>query len=126
MRRIYDPNQYDFLQPLQPMNTFITWMAFALIASQLFFVINYLWSAAKGPKSGGNPWKATTIEWTAAPSPPPHGNFPGGIPKVYRGPYEYSSPDSDEDFLPQDSPPGPLQVPVEPAGIRASDAGDPS
>jgi cytochrome c oxidase subunit 1 len=126
MRRIYDPNQYEFLQPLQPMNTFITWMAFGLIASQVFFVINYLWSAAKGPKSDGNPWKATTLEWTAAPSPPPHGNFPAGVPKVYRGPYEYSSPDSDEDFLPQDSPPKPLEVPVEPAGIQTSDAGDPS
>src|SRR5213592_1968653 len=29
MRRIYDPTQYDFLKPYQPMNTFITLSAFA-------------------------------------------------------------------------------------------------
>ena len=48
-----------------------------------------------------NPWQATTLEWTAAPSPPiGHGNFPEA-PSVYRGPYEYSVPDADEDFIPQ-------------------------
>ena len=48
-----------------------------------------------------NPWQATTLEWTAAPSPPiAHGNFPE-TPSVYRGPYEYSVPDADEDFIPQ-------------------------
>jgi cytochrome c oxidase subunit 1 len=25
MRRIYDPNQYEYLRPLQPLNTFIPW-----------------------------------------------------------------------------------------------------
>src|SRR5437879_12682696 len=29
MRRIYDPTQYNFLKPYQPMNTFITIAAFA-------------------------------------------------------------------------------------------------
>ena len=38
-----------------------------------------------------------------APSPPPHGNFPT-VPTVYRGPYEYSSPQSDLDYLPQNVP----------------------
>ena len=48
-----------------------------------------------------NPWKATTLEWVACPSPPlGHGNFPE-IPKVYRGPYEYSVPGEKDDFTPQ-------------------------
>jgi cytochrome c oxidase subunit 1 len=47
-----------------------------------------------------NPWNANTLEWEA-PTPPPHGNFPGPLPTVYRGPYEYSSPEVTEDFLPQ-------------------------
>jgi cytochrome c oxidase subunit 1 len=105
MRRIYDPNQYEFLQPLQPTNTFITWAVFALIAAQAIFAFNFFWSMARGKKAEQNPWKSNTLEWTAAPSPPPHGNFPGGTPTVYRGPYEYSSPESELDYLPQDMAP---------------------
>jgi cytochrome c oxidase subunit 1 len=44
------------------------------------------------------------LEWTAA-SPPPHGNFETQ-PVVYRGPYEYSSPEVKEDWLPQNRPLG--------------------
>ena len=57
----------------------------------------------KGKKASKNPWDSNTLEWTAA-SPPPHGNFPGAMPNVYRGPYEYSHPDRDSDFWPQDEP----------------------
>ncbi len=39
--------------------------------------------------ASSNPWHANTLEWEA-PTPPPHGNFPGPLPTVYRGPYEYS------------------------------------
>jgi cytochrome c oxidase subunit 1 len=63
-------------------------------------VINFIWSLFAGKKATQNPWHATTLEWVAAPSPPPHGNF-DEIPTVYRGPYEYSSPEVDEDYLPQ-------------------------
>jgi len=34
------------------------------------------------------------------PSPPPHGNF-AKTPVVYNGPYEYSVPGMEQDFLPQ-------------------------
>jgi len=103
MRRIYDFTQYEFLQPLQPMNQFITLFAFALISTQVLFVINFFWSIFKGEKAGNNPWNSNTLEWTV-PSPPPHGNF-AEMPTVFRGPYEYSSPESDDDFLPQTTPP---------------------
>ena len=63
-------------------------------------MINFFWSMFAGPKAPKNPWHANTLEWEA-PSPPPHGNFPGPIPTVYRGPYEYSSPLVPEDYLPQ-------------------------
>ena len=39
-------------------------------------------------------------EWVA-PTPTPHGNFGPQLPTVYRGPYEYSSPEVEEDYLPQ-------------------------
>ncbi len=103
MRRLYDPTQYEFLQQLQPMNEFISVAAFALIAVQLIFMVNFLASIFVGEKAPPNPWKANSLEWQV-PSPPPHGNF-ATTPTVYRGPYEYSVPGLAEDFLPQDAPP---------------------
>ena len=100
MRRIYNPMQYDFLQSLQPINVLITRSALLLGLFQLFFVVNFFWSMFGGKPAGKNPWHANTLEWEA-PSPPPHGNFPGPVPTVYHGPYEYSSPLVSEDYLPQ-------------------------
>ena len=100
MRRIYNPMQYEFLKPLQGWNVFITKSALLLGATQLILVINVFWALFAGKKASQNPWEANTLEWEA-PTPPPHGNFPGPIPTVYRGPYEYSSPLVKEDYLPQ-------------------------
>ena len=102
MRRIYNPTQYEFLQPLQPINILITVSAICLGLSQILFVVNFFWSLFAGPRAERNPWQANTLEWVA-PTPTPHGNFET-IPTVYRGPYEYSSPESEEDYLPQDRP----------------------
>ena len=102
MRRIYDPTQYDFLKPLQPMNIFVSHSAFLLGSVQILFIINFVWGLFRGRKAERNPWHANTLEWVAS-SPPPHGNFEA-IPTVYRGPYEYSSLESQEDYLPQDVP----------------------
>ncbi len=99
MRRIYDPGQYDFLQPLGPLNTFITVSALLLLVSQIPFMVAFIMGWFNGEKASENPWNANGLEWTT-PSPAPHGNFPE-IPTVYRGPYEYSSPLVEEDFLPQ-------------------------
>jgi cytochrome c oxidase subunit 1 len=73
MRRIYDPTQYEFLKPFYGMNTFITVAALCLGASQIFFVINFIWSLFAGPGYRKS-LAANTLEWDA-PSPPPHGNF---------------------------------------------------
>jgi cytochrome c oxidase subunit 1 len=100
MRRIYDPTQYTFLEPMQWWNKFITMSALSLGASQVTFVINFFWSLAAGRRAAQNPWHANTLEWTA-PTPPPHGNFIQ-IPTVYHGPYEYSVPGMSEDYAPQD------------------------
>jgi cytochrome c oxidase subunit 1 len=103
MRRIYDPTQYEFLQPYQPMNKFITLSAMLLFVVQLPFIVNFFWSMFKGKKADINPWQDNGLEWTV-PSPPPHGNF-AVTPTVYRGPYEFSAPGAGEDFLPQNVPP---------------------
>ncbi len=100
MRRIYNPTQYEFLQPLQGINHFITVSAFLLGLSQLPFIVNFIGSLIAKKKAERNPWLANTLEWSAA-SPPPHGNY-DTPPVVYRGAYEYSSPEVKEDWLPQD------------------------
>jgi cytochrome c oxidase subunit 1 len=100
MRRIANPLQYEFLQPLQPLNAWITVSAILLLIGQISFVVNCLWSLVAGARAGQNPWRANTLEWSA-PSPPPHGNF-AVVPVVYHGPYEYSRPGSTQDWLPQD------------------------
>jgi cytochrome c oxidase subunit 1 len=102
MRRIYNPLQYEFLHPLQPINVFITVCALLLGLSQIPFVINFFWSLFGGRRAERNPWQANSLEWVA-PTPTPHGNFET-VPTVYRGPYEYSSPEVPEDYLPQDRP----------------------
>lgn len=105
MRRIYNPMQYEFLMPMQHWNVFITVSALLLGASQIFFLWNFIWSLFAGKKAERNPWQANTLEWSA-PTPPPHGNFEVQ-PVVYRGAYEYSSPEVKEDWLPQDKNLGP-------------------
>jgi len=102
MRRIFDPNVYGSLMHLQPVNTFITVSAIVLGFAQLLFIFNIFYSLRNGKKVGNNPWHANTLEWTI-PSPAGHGNF-DVVPTVYHGPYEYSSPMSDEDYLPQSQP----------------------
>ncbi len=100
MRRIADPTRYDFLQPLQPLNVFISVCAFLLLAGQIPFVINFFGSLLAGRKAEANPWQANTLEWHTA-SPPPHHNF-DTVLTVHRGPYDYSAPGSAQDWLPQD------------------------
>ena len=100
MRRIYNPMQYEFLMPLQHWNVFITVSALLLGAAQILFLWNFFVSLFAGKKADKNPWLANTLEWSA-PTPAPHGNFEVQ-PVVYRGPYEYSSPEVKEDWLPQD------------------------
>ena len=102
-RRLYDGGQlYDIAQPVLQWNVFISISAWLLGLAQIPFLINLFMSIKKGKKVSANPWEATTMEWTAAPSPPiPHGNFPV-VPTAYRGPYEYSVPGSPSGFIPQD------------------------
>jgi cytochrome c oxidase subunit 1 len=102
-RRIQNPMYYEDLHKWSGLNQLMTVCAFALFVSQIFFLINIVYSLAKGERCGKNPWRANSLEWEA-PSPPGHGNFPGEVPSVHRGPYEYASPDSDEDYLPQTAP----------------------
>jgi cytochrome c oxidase subunit 1 len=98
-RRIADPYHYPSLAHTLPLNKMITLAALLLGVAQLIFIVNFFHSIFFGKKSGANPWRANGLEWSTS-SPPPHGNF-HEIPTVYRGPHEYSSPQTKLDFLPQ-------------------------
>ena len=100
MRRIYDPNVYEYLQPLQPVNLFITIAAFVLFTGQLIFIYNYFVSMRRGAPATANPWNAAGLEWSA-PAHPGHGNWEGEIPPAHRWPYDYSEPGKKRDFTPQ-------------------------
>jgi cytochrome c oxidase subunit 1 len=102
MRRIYDPNVYDFLKGMGGLNEFITIAAIGLGFSQLILVANIIWSIKNGRKASRNPWRANTLEW-AAPAHPGHGNFDRDI-TVYRGPYEFGVEGRDTDYWPQWEP----------------------
>jgi cytochrome c oxidase subunit 1 len=103
-RRLYDGGmQYAQGQSVLHWNPFMSYAAWGLGFFQIFFIINFFLSIRGGRKASDNVWSATTLEWAAAPSPPPHGNFLTP-PAVFRGPYEYSVPGHDGDFVPQNQP----------------------
>jgi cytochrome c oxidase subunit I len=99
-RRLADGGRtYQFTGDVDTTMKIISWSAWGLAIAQIPFIINFFSSIRHGEKVGDNPWDATTLEWQA-PSPPPHGNFTKEM-VVYRGPYEYSVPGHDRDFIPQ-------------------------
>ena len=100
IRRYADSTGVQYLPQFQPVHQFMTIAAFITAAGQLIFLFNFFWSLKKGEKASDNPWNATTLEWTTA-TPPPHDNFGGHYPSVYRGPYEFSVPGATEDYIPQ-------------------------
>jgi cytochrome c oxidase subunit 1 len=104
-RRIYDFQNYPELALpwMQDVRQFATISLCVMLGAQIIFFYNVIKSWTSGPVAGNNPWKSNTLEWTAT-SPAPHGNWPEGLPTVYRGPYEYSHPDHKEDYWPQDQP----------------------
>ena len=103
-RRIYDYSNFPQLSTheLQHLRIVATTSLIVMLIAQVPFIINFFYSMFKGRKAEKNPWKANTLEWTAD-SPPGHGNW-AVLPDVHRGPYEYSHPDCEKDYWPQDEP----------------------
>ncbi len=103
-RRLYDGGaQYAHAQGVLHWNVVMSISAWCLALAQIPFFINFFWSLWKGRRAETNPWRATTLDWTATTSPPlGHGNFETP-PVVYRGPFEYSVPGAKEDFIPQNA-----------------------
>jgi cytochrome c oxidase subunit 1 len=94
---------YHFNTPAYSLIHFVTWAAIITVSVQSVFIFNFFWSMFKGKKASDNPWEATTLEWTTA-TPPPHDNFGGKVPVVYRGAYEFGVPGAPDDYVMQTTP----------------------
>src|ERR1700726_4542123 len=104
-RRYYEYGHTAFIpDTAHYLNAFITTAALIVGAAQLIFFYNMITSYFYGPKAGGNPWRATTLEWQTPTTPAPHGNWGPNLPVVYRWAYDYSVPGAAEDFIPQNVP----------------------
>jgi cytochrome c oxidase subunit 1 len=86
------------------LNAFISIVALIVGAAQMVFLFNLISSLFKGKPAGGNPWRATTLEWQTPQTPPGHGNWGKELPVVYRWAYDYSVPGAAQDFVPQNQP----------------------
>ena len=107
-RRYHDISGTSFIPAsAQDLNAFISIVALIVGFAQMVFVFNMLWSVRYGRDAGGNPWRATTLEWQTPETPPGHGNWGKELPVVYRWAYDYSVPGAAQDFLPQNAPPVP-------------------
>ncbi len=102
-RRYYQFTLVEEFDVWMDVNKLITVSAIVAGFAQLLFLYNFFSSIFKGKKSTQNPWQSNTLEWST-PVERIHGNWPGEIPTVYRGPYEYSRPDREKDFFPQYEP----------------------
>jgi cytochrome c oxidase subunit 1 len=121
-RRYYAMGDTSFLDSsAQAMNAGISVAAFFVAAVQMIFLFNLFWSRTRGKPSGGNPWKATTLEWQTPQTPPVHGNWGPDLPVVYRWAYDYSMPGAAQDFVPQTM--APEDIPMESGSADAQDTG---
>jgi cytochrome c oxidase subunit 1 len=105
-RRYYNFEGYQFIpQSAFTLNAFISVAALIVATAQLLFVVNLVWSTARGRPAGANPWRAASLEWQTPATPPRHGNWGPLPPVVYRWAYAYSVPGAPQDFIPQNAPP---------------------
>lgn len=101
-RRYSELTGVHYVMALMPLQKFITVAAIITISGQLLFLVNFFWSMFRGAAAADNPWEATTLEWTLS-SPPARYGFGNREPVVNHGPYEYSVPGAETDFLMQDA-----------------------
>ena len=110
-RRYYAYEDYQFIpDSAQSLNAFITVVAIGVGIAQILFLYNLFHSAFRGKPSGGNPWRAASLEWLTPETPPRHGNWGATLPRVHRWPYDYGVPNVAEDFVPQTTPPSEAPV----------------
>ena len=102
-RRYYENTNFPLFDQFTDINQMISMFAILGAVAQFIFFFNFFYSIFRGTKSSQNPWRGTTLEWTA-PMEHIHGNWPGKIPEVHRWPYDYNKPGKVDDFTLQTEP----------------------
>lgn len=102
-RRYYDYTNYPMFDATIDLNILMSVFAIVAAVAQAIFLLNFFYSIFRGQRASQNPWRSNTLEWTT-PVEHIHGNWPGALPVVHRWPYDYSRPDKEEDFVPQNVP----------------------
>ena len=111
-RRYYEYGETAFIpHSVAGLNVFITVSALVVGTAQMLFFFNLVWSLFRGRPSGGNPWRAASLEWQTPQTPPGHGNWGKDLPVVYRWAYDYNRPGAEQDFIPQTEPPVAARAP---------------
>ncbi len=110
-RRYYTNTNFPYFDDLADINLVITIFAIITASVQVVFLYNFFHSIFYGKIGPKNPWRSTTLEWTAEMKHI-HGNWDGPIPHVHRWAYDYSKLNKDEtdyvipgqDYVPQHIP----------------------
>jgi cytochrome c oxidase subunit 1 len=102
-RRYYENSYIEMIDWVQDLNPVISVFAIVGGAAQILFLFNFFYSVFYGQRASQNPWESNTLEWTT-PVEHIHGNWPGAIPEVHRWAYDYSNPEHEGDFVPQNVP----------------------
>ena len=92
LRRTYDVTVYQYNQGNTSLLWPITILATILVAAQAIFLLNVVKSLMSGKRAEANPWGASTLEWTHAASPAPHGNWGEHEPVLTTSCYEFDGP----------------------------------
>jgi cytochrome c oxidase subunit I len=101
-RRYSELTGVQYLATTAPLQRFITVAAVVTVGGQLVFLLNLFWSMFRGARAAANPWECSTLEWTLS-SPPPQVGYGSQRPVVVHGPYEYSVPGTEKDFVLQNA-----------------------
>ena len=123
-RRYYQFTLVEDFNVWMDVNKLITISAIVAGFAQILFLYNFFVSIFRGKKAEQNPWQSNTLEWTSPIDVRLHGNWPHELPTVYRGPYEYSRPDRESDFFPQneEDPTAPEVLHVEEKEVAKEEA----
>ncbi len=86
-RRYYNyPPEFQHLHQISTAFALLNGIGYSLV------LLNFAWSAFKGPKAASNPWGSLSLEWQTQ-SPPIHDNFEK-IPVINNWSYAYGQADS--------------------------------
>lgn len=64
-RRYYEYTSFPMFDNVIDLNVVVTVFAIAGALAQLIFIYNFFYSIFRGPATSQNPWRSTTLEWTA-------------------------------------------------------------